>query len=723
MELEAGRVLNHYRLGRKLGQGGMGIVWQARDLKLERDVAVKFLPEGPAFDPDRRASFEREAKAVAALRHPNIVTIYSVEQAEGLYFYTMELVEGEPLSRLIAPGGSPFDKVLEIALPLVAAVAAAHERGIIHRDLKPGNIMVGPENGLKILDFGLARILGPISPLAGNGMTMTSISEDDGSGTIGYMSPEQIRGEPLDHRSDIFSLGVVLFEVATGELPFPGENAGDLIASILKDEPRRAAALNPGLPASIDGFFRRCLEKDPRYRMATARDLRAELERLGRTARDAPAAAEQPSIAVLPFADMSREKDQAYFCEGVAEEIINALCRVRSLRVASRTASFQCGSTGDPREIGRRLRVGTLLEGSVRKSGNRLRITAQIVDTERGFHIWSESFDRDPEDVFAIQEEIARAVVEALQISLSPKENGELGRPATRHAQAYDYYLRGRSYYYRYGKQDIEFALQLFSRAAELDPGFAPAHAGAADCWSYIYLYAERKDSVREQADAASRLAVELAPDAARAQASRAVALSIGGSDEEALACFEKAIRLDPGLWEAWYFFARHWFVRGHSEEAVRLFEQAGRVRPDDYQAPLLSAQIYDSLGRPEEARRSRRRGVDLVTERLELHPDDSRALYMGANGLVGLGDRDKGLAWARRAREIAPHEPMLLYNLGCIYAMAGEPGEALDCLEQAVSLGLTQKGWFENDSNLDSLRSLPRFQSLMDALSDPPGS
>ncbi len=722
MDLEAGRTVGHYRLDGKLGQGGMGIVWQARDLKLERDVAVKFLPEGPGIDSDQRASFEREAKAVAALRHPNIVTIYSVEEAEGFQFFTMELIEGQPLSRLVVPGGHSLEKVLEIAFPLVNAVAAAHERGIIHRDLKPGNIMVGPEKSLKILDFGLARILRPASPLAGNAATMTSVP-DDGSGTIGYMSPEQIRGEPLDHRSDIFSLGVVLFELATGELPFSGDNAGDMIAAILKEEPRRATALNPGLPPAIDGLFRRCLEKEPRYRMAAARELRAELERLERAALDGPAAADVPSIAVLPFADMSREKDQAYFCEGVAEEIINALCRVRGLRVASRTASFLFGASGDPRQIGRRLRIRTLLEGSVRKSGNRLRITAQLVDTDRGFHLWSESFDREPEDVFAIQEEIARAVVEALQITLSPQENGELGRPATRHAQAYDYYLRGRSFYDRYGKRDIEFALQLFSRAAELDPGFAPAHAGAADCWSYIYLYAERKDSVREQADAASRRAVELAPESARALASRAVALSIRGADEEALTCFEKAIRLDPGLWEAWYFYARHWFVRGRREEALRLFEQAGRVRPEDYQAPLLAAQIYDDLGRPEEARRSRRRGVELVTGRIELHPDDARVLYMGANGLVGLGEREKGLQWARRARDIAPRESMLLYNLGCIDALAGEPDEALDCLEQAASLGLTQKGWYENDSNLDSLRSLPRFRALMEGLSGPSAS
>jgi len=712
-----GKTLGHYRLLEQIGEGGMGVVWKALDLKLDRPVAVKFMPEELAGDPGRRALFEREAKAIAALHHPNIVTIYAIEEAKGLRFLTMELIEGESLTQRIVPGGIGLEPFLKVALPLAAAVAAAHERGIIHRDLKPGNIMIDRTESVKILDFGLAQVLESISPLAAQQKTATATLHEGFAGTILYMSPEQLRGESIDHRTDLFSLAIILYELASGEHPFAGQTAADTIAAILKTDPRPASERNPRLPRPLDRILRHCLEKNVRYRMGSAVDLRDELVKLqGESASAAPQ--EPPSIAVLPFADMSREKDQAYFCEGIAEEIINALVRVQGLRVASRTASFQFKDQAlEPREIGNRLRVGTLLEGSVRKSGNRVRITAQLIDVGGGFHLWSESFDRELKDIFEIQEEIGRNIVRSLRVTLSPQEKGALEKPPTRHVQAYDYYLRGRSFYFRYGKRDIEFALQLFSRATELDPGYALAYAGLADCWSYIYLYNERQESVRLQAEAASRRAVDLAPDSAQAQASHAVAMSIGGHKEEAERGFETAIKLDPNLFEAWYFYARHAFVNGEADKAVRFFEEASRVRPEDFQSPLLAAQVYESLGRPEEARAARRGGVDLVAERIELHPDDARALYMGANGLVAMGEREKGLEWARRARDIEPDEPMLLYNLGCIYSLAGEGEEAIDCLERAVARGLTQKGWFEHDSNLDPLRDHPRFKALMDKL------
>jgi len=714
MALQKGQMLSHYLLADKLGEGGMGVVWKARDLRLDRDVAIKVLPEGLADDADRRALFEREAKAVAALRHPNIVTIHAVAEAEGILFFTMELVEGDPLSTLIVPGGVPFDRFLKIALPLADAVAAAHESGIIHRDLKTRNIMVGRSDAVKVLDFGLAQALEPIS-ISGGKEGDTSTLGSGLVGTFRYMSPEQLRGEPLDHRTDLFSLGIILFELATGEHPFGTRTAGEALAAILRGEPRSALELNPQLPRELERVLRLCLEKDVRLRISSAARLRNELEKLGQVTV-AARVGEIPSIAVLPFSDMSRDKDQAYFCEGIAEEIINALCRLSGLRVASRTASFLFGGQAiEPREIGRRLGVETILEGSVRKSGNRLRITAQLAETAQGFHLWSESFDRELKDVFEIQEEIAQNIVKALQVTLSPQEKGPLQTTATRHVQAYDYYLRGRSYYYRYGKRDIEFALQLFKRATELDPGYALAYAGLADCWSHIYLNSERRDEVRLQADAASRQAVELAPESAQAQASRAVTLYLGGASEEAEQAFEKAIRLDPGLFEAWYFYARQKFGAGDLPRAARYYEEAMRVRPDDFQAPLLVAQIYDDLSRPEDARASRRKGVNLVEERLELYPDDARALYMAANGLVALGEKEKGLEWARRARAIAPDDAMLLYNLGCIYSLAGEIDEAIDCLEKGIAFGLKHRGWYEHDSNLDALRGDPRFQALLD--------
>jgi serine/threonine protein kinase/tetratricopeptide (TPR) repeat protein len=717
MNPEKGLVLGNYRLVDKLGEGGMGVVWKARDLKLERDVAIKFLPEGFAENPERRAFFEREAKAVAALSHPNIVTIYAVAEAEGTIFFTMELVDGQPLSKLVSPGGVVLDRFLEVALPLADAVAAAHARGIIHRDLKPMNIMIDATGTLKILDFGLARILHPVHPMFAQDDGSTATIDADFAGTIAYMSPEQLRGEPLDHRTDLFSLGVVLFEWATGRLPFGGKSNAATIAAVLKDEPRSAAELNARLPRHLDRILRHCLEKEPRYRMASARDLRDELELLRQAGADARGH-DIPSIAVLPFADMSRERDQAYFCDGIAEEIINALCRVQGLRVASRTGSFQFKDTAaDLREVGNKLRVETILEGSVRKSENRLRITVQLIDAARGFHLWSESYDRELRDVFAIQQEIARNVVHALQVTLSPQEKGALAEVPTSHVQAYDYYLRGRSFYFRYGRHDIEFALQLFSRATELDPEYALAQAGLADCWSYIYLYSERKDSIRVQAEAAGRRAVELALESAQAQASFAMAMSLGDHKEEARAAFEKAIRLDPGLFEAWYFYARHTFAGGDLPKAASLYEEAMRVRPEDFYAPLLVAQIYAELGRHEDARAARERGVGLVERRIDLHPDDARALYMGANGLVALGEKDKGLDWARRARKIDPDDPMLLYNLGCIHSLAGDVEEAIDCLERAVAGGLIQKGWYEHDGDLDPLRSHPRFKTLLEKL------
>lgn len=715
MELATGIQVGHYRLIEKLGQGGMGVVWKARDLKLDRDVAIKFLPPDIADNPEKRCLFEREAKAAASLHHPNIVTIHSVEEADGQLLLTMEFIDGLPLTRYIVPGGVPLSRFLEIAIPLASAVSTAHQQDIVHRDLKPANVMIGAGGGLKILDFGLARSAKPLAPREGSTTTLTAVYDSSLSGTIGYMSPEQIRGEAVDPRTDLFSLGALLFELATGHLPFAAGNAADMIVAILESDPLPLAEFNPGLPRGLQKILNRCLEKDVRYRMESARELAQALEDL--RSKEGTRSNDWPAIAVLPFADMSQEKDQTYFCEGIAEEIINALCRVERLRVASRIASFQFGAGDiDPREIGRLLRVEHLLEGSVRKSGTRLRITAQLIDAARGFHRWSETFDRESGDIFEIQEEIAKAIVRALRITLGPTEKGDLIKAFTCHAQAYDFYLRGRSYYAGYGKRDVARALEMYRKAAELDPDYALAQAGIADCLSYDYLYTGRREETRRAAVEAGRKAVDLASESALTQASYAMALSLN-ADPKAPVHFETAIRLDPDLFEARYYFARYAFATGDREKAIKLYEEASRIRPDDFQSPLLMAQIYEDLGRAEDAQRARRHGVQVVAERLDLDPDDVRALYMGANGLVALGEIRKGLAWANRAKALAPDEPMTLYNLGCIYAMSGEVVQAFECLERAVVLGLTQRGWYEHDSNLDSLRRLPRFKALLESL------
>lgn len=713
-----GKTLAHYEILGKLGSGGMAEVYRARDCRLGREVALKVLPPSMAGDPDRLRRFELEARAVAALKHPNIITVYSVDESEGTRFITMELAEGNGLDALIPAGGFPFERFMEIAVPLVDALAAAHESGIVHRDVKPANIILTTEGRVKVLDFGLAKV-SPLRSADRHNRDSTQEMTSAGMvlGTLPYMSPEQVQGKSVDCRSDVFSLGVVLYEMATGQRPFQSDTAAGLIASILRDQPGSDSAAPAGCPAGVWRLIRRCLEKDPADRPDSAAVLRAELEQ-ARSRRDAAPREAVGSIAVLPFADMSPGRDQDYLCEGLAEEIINRLSRVRNLRVASRTSSFLFrGSPAGISEIGRRLNVETVLEGSVRKAGERLRVTVQLTDVVDGYQVWSERYDREARDVFAIQDDIAQSLVAALRLALDPEERNSIQASATSDAQAYEYYLRGRKLYYQFRRRGIEMALEMFSLAIRHDPAYALAYAGIADCCAFLFLYADRSEASLAEADRASLKALELNPGLAEVHASRGQVLSLSQRHQEAEAHFDMAIRLGPKLFEAFYFYARDAFAQGKLEKAAELFEKASEVSPGDYQSPLLVAQIYDSQGRVADAAAVRRRGTKVAEERLRADPGDVRALYMGANGLVAVGEKETALEWAALARSMEPNEPMVLYNLGCIYALAGEPEKALDCLEEAVRVGLTQKGWFEHDSNLDSLRGHPRFLALLQYL------
>ena len=432
--------------------------------------------------------------------------------------------------------------------------------------------------------------------------------------------------------------------------------------------------------------------------------------------QDVPAT--QKSIAVLAFVNMSNDPDNEYFSDGIAEEIINTLTKVRALRVASRTSSFAFkGKSEDIGEIGRKLKVNTVLEGSVRKAGDKLRVTAQLVSAADGYDLWSERYDRQLEDVFQIQDEIAENIARALRIVLGEDEKRAIEETPTENVQAYEYYLRGRQFFHQFRRTGLQYARRMFERAIEIDPNFARAHAGIADCCSFLYMYWDSSNANLEGADASSRKAVKLDPEIAEAHTSRGLALTLRSQYREAREEFEAALRLDPMLYEAHYFYARACQTEGKFEEAVSHYRDAWRVRPEDYQAIYLSAEVLVRLGRPEEALEAARQGLIVADAHLELNPDDARAWYLSGSALMRLGQPDQALERVQRALAIDPEDPGVLYNVACAYALAGLSEKALDYLDKSIHNGLAHRDWLDSDSDLDSIRDEPRFQALMQRL------
>lgn len=425
-----------------------------------------------------------------------------------------------------------------------------------------------------------------------------------------------------------------------------------------------------------------------------------------------------PRIAVLPFSNPTGGPDEDYFCEGFAVEILISLTRTSELQVVARS-SVQAikGIEFSVAEIGKKLNATAVLKGSVSRLDDRITISAELVDVVTGTILWSARFDRALAEVFEVQDAIATGVAGALLEGREPGGARMIQSIQTHLTEAYEYYLRGRQSYYLYSRHGVEAARELFERAIEIDPGYALAYCGLADCCSYLYLYVESTDVYLEPADSASRRALELDPDLAEASASRGEVLSLSGRFDEAEAAFLRAIELDPRLFEGHYLYARACSANGQPEKAARLYLAANSVRSEDFQSLLLAAQITEALGDKPGAEALRRRGLSIAQHHLTLNPNDARALYMGANGYVGLGEAEKGLEWLRRAMEIDPDDAMLLYNAGCVFSLVGKVEEALSCLERAVELGLREKGWFDHDSDLDAIRRHPRFVALQELL------
>jgi non-specific serine/threonine protein kinase len=726
-----GKTVSHYRIIDKLGGGGMGVVYRATDTRLGREVALKFLPEEISQDKLAVERFQREARAASGLNHPNICTIYDVDEFEGQPFIVMELLEGETLKHHI--GGKPMaiEAALQFATQISDALEATHAHGIIHRDIKPANLFLTRRGQAKILDFGLAKLTAQKQRMgetvgASMGATIAGGMGDhlttSGSsvGTVAYMSPEQARGEEVDARTDLFSLGAVLYEMVTGREAFTGGTTAVVFDAILNRPPMPIARLNPAVPAGMDQLIGRLMVKDREKRTPTAAKLHSELLLLKREMDSgrgsaAPAASIEKSLAVLYFENLSAEKEDEYFRDGMTEDVITELLKVKGMKVFPRAAvlSFRDKTVTAP-QIGQELGAMYVLSGSIRRSGNRLRVTAQLIEAASGHGVWADRFDRTLDDVFAVQDEIARSITDALRITLSPQEERAIAHKPTENAAAYDYFLRGRGYARRLTRTDLEFALQMYEHAIKADPNFALAYAELAIACAEIFYFHESEQKWVDRGRKACERALELDPQLGEAYAARSTIQEASKEFDDAVRSARRAIELSPNYGSAYFALGRALFRGDRPAEAADMAQRAIEVGGDDYNVYVPYIMALDRVGRVAEADVLREGRVAALERQLEMVPEDARARILLSTNYAHFKKFDAAIAEVKKALNLRPNDANILYNAACTYGLMEKKGEALELLVRMKQNGFSQLDWARRDPDLACLHNDPAFLALL---------
>ena len=713
----------------------MGVVYEAEDSRLGRRVALKFLPAEMAKDSQLLERFQREARAASALNHPNICTVHAIEQHERQHFIVMELLEGQTLAQHMAGQQMELEKLLPLAIQIADALESAHAKGIVHRDIKPANIFINERGQVKVLDFGLAKVeklnlaADSTSISADDTMAETGSLTSPGSamGTIMYMSPEQARGGLVDARTDLFSLGTVIYQMATGSLPFAGDTSAVVFDAILNREPLPVDTVKSALPREFGRIIEKTLEKERNFRCQSATELKTDLIRLKRDlesgkktatgmtdSKAGTARSGSKSVAVLYFENLSGVKEDEYLRDGITEDIITELSKIRGLNTFSRPTvlAFRDKSV-TPGQVGQQLKAAYVLTGSLRRAGSRLRITTQLVDTSTDFPLWSERYDREMKDVFEVQDEIARKIAEALRVTLSPQELEALAIKPTENLQAYDLYLRGKRYARRQTRQDLEFALQMFESAVAMDPSFALAYAACANACAMFYCNYSRDVSWVERAREASGKAVALRWELPEVQVSQAWVLYATELHDEAVRMVRKAIERKKDCEGAYYLLCRALFSAGRYQEVLDVMEAGLEASGEDYNIYVPLANSLGALGKREAYMNLLQRRLTALENHLKQVPEDARARILLGTDYAELGREEDALKELNLAVTLRAGEASILYNAACLYSTLKRKEEAMDCLKKAWEAGFRDASHARRDPDLALLHDDPEFDRM----------